>query len=222
MNWKLKILINNYASKKYFFIVIFSFFFCDSAITAQNFPSELWHEGRIILVDGDTIKGMIKYDLQQDLLQLTRDDKTVDAFTARKVLFFEIFDNSVHLYRQFYALPYSISSSYHAPVFFELLVDGTMTLLCREALEYRTMTYNNAGYYGPSFTRLVLVNSFFILDEKGNISPFSGKKNELLDLMGKKAEIVQKFMRTHRLRVEEKYDLAKIVAYYNSLNKRGL
>jgi hypothetical protein len=54
---------------------------------------------------GIRLKGNIKYDLQQDLVQYGVADQRTTAFSARKVLFFEIFDTSVRKYRQFFALP---------------------------------------------------------------------------------------------------------------------
>ena len=182
---------------------------------AQKWPFELWHEGRIVLLEGDTLKGKVKYDLQQDLVQFVFPDLRTEAFTARKVLFFEIFDTTVQKYRQFFALPYSATSSYRAPVFFELLEEGKMTLLAREAVEYRS--YNSPYYYGGSYSRPVLVYKYFFLEENGDIKEFMGNKNDLLEMMGKKAEEVEKYMKGNKLKYDEKYDLAKIVAYYNSL-----
>jgi len=182
---------------------------------AQKWPFELWHEGRIVLLEGDTLKGKVKYDLQQDLVQFVFTDLRTEAFTARKVLFFEIFDTTVQKYRQFFALPYSATSSYRAPVFFELLEEGKMTLLAREAVEYRS--YNSPYYYGGSYSRPVLVYKYFFLEENGDIKEFMGNKNDLLEMMEKKAEEVEKYMKGNKLKYDEKYDLAKIVAYYNSL-----
>lgn len=181
---------------------------------AQQWPSDLWHEGKIVLVEGDTLKGLIKYDLQQDLVQYNLDDKRTEAFSARKVLFFEIFDTSVRRYRQFFALPYTTVTSYRAPVFFELLEEGKLTLLSRESIEYRTY---NSPYYLSSYSRQVLVYKYFFLEENGNISEFSGNKSDLLALMGKKSEEVEKYIKANRLKYDDKYDFARIVAYYNSI-----
>src|SRR4051812_40152036 len=74
---------------------------------AQNWPFELWYEGKIALENGDTLRGMVKYDLQQDLVQYTFKNSAPEAFTARKILFFEIFDTATHRYRRFFSLPYS-------------------------------------------------------------------------------------------------------------------
>lgn len=189
-------------------------FFLSAPVVAQQFPSDLWHEGKIILLEGDTLKGNIKYDLQQDLVQYGIADQRTTAFSARKVLFFEIFDTSVRKYRQFFALPFTTTSGYKAPVFFELLEEGKMTLLSRESVEYRTYS---SPYYMGSYSRLVLVYKYYFLDEKGNISEFTGNKNDLLDLMKKKSDEVEKYIKANKLKFDDKYDFARIVAYYNSL-----
>ena len=189
-------------------------FFLSVTVEAQQFPSDLWHEGKIILLEGDTLKGNIKYDLQQDLVQYGIADQRTTAFSARKVLFFEIFDTSVRKYRQFFALPFTTTSGYKAPVFFELLEEGKMTLLSRESVEYRTYS---SPYYMGSYSRLVLVYKYYFLDEKGNISEFTGNKNDLLELMNKKSDEVEKYIKANKLKFDDKYDFARIVAYYNSL-----
>lgn len=195
-------------------LFIVFFFLIATATKAQQWSFELWHDGKIVLLEGDTLKGKIKYDLQQDLVQFTFNDLRTEAFTARKVLFFEIFDITIHKYRQFFALPYSANSTYKAPVFFELLEEGKITLLSREALEYRSY---NSPYYVGSYSRLLLVYKYFFLEESGDIKEFMGNKNALLELMGRKAEDVEKYMKSNKLKYDEKYDLVKIIAYYNSL-----
>jgi len=190
-------------------------FFSLGQSLAQKFPSELWHEGKIVLLDGaDTLVGQVKYDLQQDLIQYTATSQTIEAFSAKKVLFFEIFDATIHKYRSFYALPFTTQSGYRAPVFFELLEEGKLTLLSRESIE--TRSYSSMYYYG-SYTRQVLIYRYFFLDENGVITEFTGNKKELLDLMGKKGDAVDDYMKANRLKMDEKYDFAQIVKYYNSL-----
>jgi hypothetical protein len=195
-------------------IALALFVLVQSDLFAQQWPFELWHEGKIILENRDTLRGLVKYDFQQDLVQFNVKDERTEAYSARKVLYFEIFDNTVKKYRQIFALPYTNSSGYRAPVFFELLEEGKMTLLSREVLEYRNYT---SPYYINSFTRQVLVNKYFFLDEKGNITEFTGNKSDLLNLMGKKSDDVEKYIKANRLKYDDKYDFARIVAYYNSI-----
>lgn len=182
---------------------------------AQEWPFELWHEGKVILTSGDTLKGIIKYDLSQDLIQFSfKNDKRVEAFTPRKVLMFEIFDATVSKYRNFFSLPYSSTTSYGALSFFELLAEGKLTLLCRESLEFRN--FNSPYYYG-SYSRLVLIYRYFFMDEKAKITEFTGKRPELMNMMGRQAQDVDKYARANRLRMENKDDFVRIISYYNSL-----
>jgi hypothetical protein len=185
-------------------------------LSAQQFASEFWHTGKVVLDSGDTLKGNIKYDLKNDILQVQLETK-MESYTARKVLFFEIFDETVKRYRIFYSLPYTTAGQYKAPVFFELLTEGKLTVLCRESIESRT-TSSPLYYYG-TYSRLVLINKYYLLRENGNIDEYRGKKNDWFDFMQNKKSEVEKYAKTNRLNMDEKYDLVSVIEYYNSLYK---
>jgi hypothetical protein len=195
-------------------ILIAVLFLVTGHLQAQRWPFELWHEGKIVLATGDTLKGLIKYDLQQDMVQHSIMNQTAEAYTARKVLFFEIFQEDIHKYRRFFALPYTTSNGYRAPVFFELLEEGKLTLLTREFLEYKTYS---SPYFVGSYSRLVLDHKYFFLKEDGAIEEFTGNKNDLLSMMGKKSDDVEKYMKVNHLKVDDVQDFTRIVDYYNSL-----
>lgn len=194
--------------------VVLLFWLISFSSQAQQFAFELWHEGKVVLETSDTLKGLVKYDMQSDLLQVKLKNQ-LESFTARKVLFFEIFDSTVKRYRQFYSLPYSANNTYKTPIFFELLSEGKLTLLTREKLEYRTVS-SSYNYYG-TYTRLVLVNQFFLLKPNGNIEEFMGKKSDWLSAMESKGAEVKEFAKQNRLDFENKYELTRLVEYYNSL-----
>ena len=110
-------------------IAIFTFFLLTSHFTySQQFPSEIWHEGKAVLVSGDTIKGQIKYDFTNDLIQLNANG-ILRTFSARKLFYFEIFDELAGSYRYFYSLPFNMHSDYEVPILFEVLYEGKLTLL---------------------------------------------------------------------------------------------
>lgn len=181
----------------------------------QKFPFEYWHDGKVVLESGDTLTGSIKYDLQNDLVQLSSNGR-LESYTARKMTYFEIFDQTTRRYRQFFSIPYITSGAYKAPVIFELLSEGKMTLLCRERVEYRS--YSNSFYYGMS-TRLILVYQFFLLNEDGSVLPFEGKRADLVRLMGNQGSQVEKYIRTNKLDVTDRTEFTQIVQYYNSIAK---
>ena len=168
----------------------------------------------MVLETGDTLKGKIKYDINTDIIQLDQSNR-LQSFTARKLIYYEIWDATTSRYRQFYSIPFSAMGGYKTPVFFELLSEGKLTLLAREALEYKT---TSTGYYNyGSITRQVLVDKYFILNDKGHVEEFSGKKNDLLDLMSKRDDEVKRFIKSNRIDLEYKYDMARVFTYYNSL-----
>lgn len=195
------------------------FIFCFSLLYSgfskgQDFPFEFWHDGKIILETGDTLRGIVKYDLQNDLVQYLLDG-VIQTYTARKVLMLDIFDVTVKRYRQFFSLPYaSTTGEYKTLIFFELLEEGKLTVLCRERLEYTT---NSTFYnYGGGYSRLLMVYKYFIMDERGDIVEFKGKKSDWLVMMGKHEKEVQKYAKANRLDFDDKYDLSRILDYYNS------
>lgn len=187
--------------------------FFSVSVMAQVFPFDLWHDGKLVLESGDTIRGTIKYDLQ-DLLQVKYGGR-LETFTARKVVFFEIFDQSYKRYRNFYSLPYSPTGGYKTPIFFEVLTEGKITVLSREKVEYRTYS-SPFFYYGGYSSRLVLVNLYYLLKENGNIEQFTGKRNDWYDLMGSRDNDVHEYAKENRLDLDKKYDLKRVIDYYNS------
>ena len=82
---------------KVFFILLFPL-----NMLAQQFPSDLWHPGLLVTNDGDTIKGDLKYDFENQSIQLD-DGQTLKAYNVNNLFFFEIYDETIKDYRQFYS-----------------------------------------------------------------------------------------------------------------------
>ncbi|MCB0496462.1 MAG: hypothetical protein KDC79_10040 [Cyclobacteriaceae bacterium] len=185
---------------------------------AQEFPSDLWHEGYLVLVNEDTLTGKLKYNLERDLVQVETSDKTY-TFSAQKIFFFQIFDQTTDTYRQFYVLPYALVNQYEAPVIFEVLFEGKLTLLCREAIVMKTEHDNNPYPYGSrmSYSREVLEYTYYFLDDKGNIREYSMKKKDLLNALKDRAGKVNEFMKVNHLRADKRLDLIRIISFYNGI-----
>lgn len=182
---------------------------------AQYFPSEAWHEGELTLLNGDKLRGKIKYNLEADVIQLNTDN-TIQTYGARKILFFEIYDQEYGRYRQFYALPYETTGSYQVPRLFEVLHENTLTLLCRE--EITQENFPQYGYYGGRMnTRPRLVYNYFFLNQEGEIVRYSQKKNDLYTILNQNQDEVHQYIKKNRLKHDRQGDLVRITAYYNTL-----
>ncbi len=210
--------------KKKTFVLILIWCSIWGVVRSQNqFPSQLWHKGKIITVEGQEFQGFIKYDLENNLVQLNREG--LDAFGASSVAQFEVFDELYGGIRTFYSLPYASSSDYEVPVFFEVLTQGdNLALLCREYIA----TDNRGGMYMPGAFMMnpmwglppmsgyrLAFNFYFFKD--GHIQKYSLKKRDLLNIFKDKSEEVNLFMRKNRLAHDKRGDLLRITAYYNQI-----
>lgn len=203
--------------KNSFLLLIMAFFVLPfSSIAQSEFPSELWHEGKLVLLSGDVLRGKIKYNLDNDAVQININSR-INTYSARKILYFEIFDETVDRYRQFYALPYRIRPNYKVPLLFEVLYENTLTLLCREAIIQENIPQFNY-YYGSRYsTRLRLVYEYYFLDKDGEIVKYTQKKEDLYTIFTKNQDELEKYIKKNSLRYDRQRDLVRITAYYNSL-----
>ena len=113
------------------------------------------------------------------------------SFSSHKVFYFEIFDNILNNYRQFYSIPFNVNYDYKIPVFFELVYEGKLSLMAREHIVSQTVNSSSAYWGGGNGTRLVVQYSFYFMNSNGEISYFSGRKKDLLSFDGKEAIVHQ-------------------------------
>ncbi|WP_215226813.1 hypothetical protein [Echinicola shivajiensis] len=207
--------------KKLFYILIFAFAFVQIAV-AQDFPSEIWHDGKVFLDNGDAYQGKVKYDLDNNVVQLR--DESIQTFSSSSISRFEIFDEYYGGIRTFYSLPYDVNSNgYEVPIFFELLTEGEdITLLCREFIttDTRSMGMYNmymSPMYGAPMGRSNKLDFDFYFFINGEIMKYSQKKKELMSYMEDREDEVKLYMRKNRLSHDSRGDLLRITAYYNQL-----
>ena len=203
--------------KKYLFLLLLVGLGPRTA-SAQYFPSQIWHEGELTLLDGEKLQGKLMYNLEADVVQLSTTN-TVQTYSARKILFFEFYDQEYGRYRQFYALPYEGTSNYQVPRLFEVLHENTLTLLCREEIvQDNVPQFGYYNYYGNRMgTRQRLDFNYFFLDRNGEIVRYSQKKDDLYDIMDNHQREVRKYIKQNRLKHDRQGDLVRITAYYNTL-----
>ena len=185
-------------------------------LSAQQFPSRIWHDGRLVIEEQDTVRGKIMYDLDRNVVQVDVGDQ-IFTYGAKKIVFFEIFDVTVDAYRQFYSIPFAVSPGYKTELLFEVVVEGKMSLLCRESIARKPQQYDSYTWSRETFTQNVLVYDYYFLTPDGIMVQYFMKKKDLFIIMYDHADRVKEYMKVYRLKPDEKGDLARITAYYNSL-----
>ncbi len=184
----------------------------------QRFSSEVWHEGRLVLLDGDTLRGQIKYDMESQSVQVSRDGQRIQAYSPRNILAFELYDEVIQAYRIFYILPYRSQGGYEAPYIFELSYEGPyMSLLRSEDIE---LVVRSLPYMYSSTTREELVYTYYFLDTKGNIREFNGKKSDINRIFPDRAAEMRNFIRDQRLKLDRLDHLVRLCSYYNSIKAK--
>lgn len=184
------------------------FLFSCTVVFSQN--NDDLFDGMVVR-ETDTLRGKVSYDFQTNTVLVQ--GNSVFTGSPRTVVAFEIFDTNISDYRKFYSLP-DASTYYNNRAFFELLNDGKLTVLCREHLEQRSTGYS---YYSSGYTINVPVTDYFMLNSSGKVEPLPDTKKTWLQLMSRKRDQVEEYVKKYKLRWDNKYDLKKIVAYYNSL-----
>lgn len=199
-----------------YFLSVILLVFVTTQATSQKYSSEIFHEGYLITSAGDTLKGKIKYDMEANIVSLVKKGK-IQTFSSHKVYYFEINDEILNTFRQFYSVPSKVNYGYKIPILFELLYEGPLSLLTREAIVQQTQTTGSSYWGGGSFQRTIVEYTFYFLDTKGEITYFTGKRKDLLVIMGKKQSQVRKFMKDNNLDPDDVRDLIKLTAFYNSI-----
>jgi hypothetical protein len=198
-------------------LIFLAFFFTLSDGFGQEFPSELLHEGELVLLSGDTLKGQIKYSLENDLIQLVINE-TVQTYSARKILYFSIYDKTVEMYRNFYSIPFEVQPNYKVPILFEVLYEGKLSLLAREAIVTETIPQYSYMYRSSvNMTRTKLDYEYYFLDEGGSFTKYNNKKFELYEAMKRREPQIKQYIKKNKLKIDSRRDLVRIVAYYNAL-----
>ena len=192
---------------------------------AQQFPSDLWHPGLLVTNQGDSIKGNLKYDFENQSIQLD-DGETLKAFNVNNLFFFEIYDETIRDHRQFYSLMYEVGYEYSIPVLFEMIINGKLSLLLRERIVSESTQSSFPSYYAYSMMPRFSNNSgyvnkikydYFFLDNDGNIIKFKGKKKELYNLMNDQYEKVKSYISNNKINLKRMSDLARVVSFYNQI-----
>jgi hypothetical protein len=202
--------------KKLFAVIILTLAALSGSYS-QQFPSDLWHEGKLVLANEEVYEGLLKYDLERGIVQVEQGEK-VFTFSAQSIFYFKIYDVTVEANREFYVLPYGLVSNYKAPVIFEVLVEGNISLLCREHISSKSVTAANPYMYNtPTYQREVLVYDYYFLDRKGNITPYNLKKRELMQAVAQRQSQVSDYIKKNRLKFDRRTDIIRIIAFYNAL-----
>lgn len=200
-------------------------------VQAQRVDIQEWSKGRVVLTSGDTLTGPVTYHRTEDIVRVTLNDGSIQAFAPVNVVSFAASDGRFsQTFKPYMWNRDNDYSDYKAPAFFEQLNEGGYSLVKRETIVRRNVNSGPmyAGYgryydpyrYGNSSRYIDQVQDLFYLhtpDDK--IISLRRPKRDLEDIFGKKNKEMKSFISANKLDYDNAHDLVLIVSHFNQINR---
>jgi hypothetical protein len=170
-------------------------------------------EGKLILNTGEIFKLEMRYDIYANQIQFKDNNEIFELLNADKLTGIVI-DTLVFRYCYFLKSPGDESSA--EPSFFIVKTDGKCSLLIRKNIRLQPAVLPQAYKEAQPAEFIHTGDMYYLkLQDKGAVRV--SNKKELLNILSDKKTEVGKYIDSNRLGVKNVNDLAKIVAYYNTL-----
>lgn len=210
-------------------LLLLCWFLAISSISAQEFPQNEFHQGEIVLNDGSTQSGMIKYDLDADVIFFqTSQNSAFLTYNVNQFSTFRILPFRAEKPRTFFTLPFRNPSGYKRPKIFEAIYDDKVSLVGREYIVVKSRPISSGFYrrsmYDPFFdpnerlfTIRYLAYNLYIVDEDGEVILLGKRRKDVLGAFKSHKSELKKYMKKEKLRMDKLEDITQLVKYYNEL-----
>jgi len=183
-------------------------------IEGSPYLSDEWINGLVKFGDGRTYKDIpLKYNQANDVLYFQNDKKETLTFVKQVADFIITYssDNEDHV--KHFKSGFADISGYTTQNFFEVLVEGTAQLLKKN---HKHIVSESGMALGTTTQKYADSESYYLVIADKAYTLKRDKKAILAILANKQAELEQ-FIKTNKLNLKEDRDLAKLIAYYNSI-----
>ncbi len=183
------------------------------SIKAQEKSFDLWHIGTLYLTDGDSLKGLLKYGSDVDLVQIKAGNKEF-AFNYNQIDSFWIIDITDSSRRDFDIYAYKNIEGFERPLPFEMLVSNPkFKILTREVVEL--VSSGSMMYQGFATTRTITTQYYYL---QGNqLLYFNASKRDVLEITNAKEHQILNYVKNNKLRYYRKSDIKLIFEFYYKL-----
>jgi hypothetical protein len=184
-----------------------------SKLNGSPYLSEEFVLGALTIADGTRVEGLkIRYDIYADQMQfiLKSDTASINKPMALKSLELE---DKTFIYEV-----YQVSENVVSAGYFELIIEGKLSLLLRRELELEYDVYvpNYGGGGGTKEIMLKKNNNFYTIAGKSTARKIY-KKKDFLNAITEHHDLVKNYMKENRISVRKQKELEELVNYYNTL-----
>ena len=188
-------------------------FFSAFTVKAQEKSFDLWHIGTLYLTDGDSLKGLLKYGSDVDLVQIKAGNKEF-AFNYNQIDSFWIIDITDSSRRDFDIYTYKNIEGLERPLPFEMLVSNPkFKILTREVVEF--VSSGSMMNQGFATTRTINTQYFYLQGDQ--LLYFNATKRDILEITSARGSQVLNYVRDNKLRFYRKSDIKLIFEFYYKL-----
>ncbi|SFF29337.1 hypothetical protein [Thermoflexibacter ruber] len=181
------------------------------------FSKNHWHQGEITLKTGENLKGLVKYHLEHDLIEL-QVENTTKTFGSALLESFSFMDTLTKVERVFYSLPTRTQTDYKAYHLYEVIGEGDFAILTREKV---VMKPHNKGreLKGTGKYDWVLEDNFYYLDKDGIVKQ-CGKINDLAGLLDVPSADLKQYIKNNKVNMTKRNDFMNMITYYSIYTKK--
>ena len=210
--------------KIYTIIAIFLQFLAFQVSSAA--PNDEWHQGEIVLTTGEKLQGEVNYT---DELVQCNTNNLIKAFSTSQINYFQFFDPIINVYRTFVPVDFSVAEGVKRPAFYELVSEGTITLLRKEKYAYqlandpykeRDLAYETQRlerFQHDVHMRVQDFEYFYVYN--GKFHPLHNFRKEVSPIMVVHETEISRFIEQNSLNPKEAESQVRIIEFYNQLQR---
>lgn len=173
-------------------------------LTTCSFASfaEEWYQGSVVLKSKSVLRGEISVRHGYDVIFFRVSDQ-VSVIPAFKIAFINLFDESLQAQRRFVSLNIGLGAS-HSFKFFELLVDGEVSILRRELTVWYSLHLDLTDY------------EYFVLYNDEILELHKFRKKIYPTLLENSEGALESYVKTNQLSAKTLEDILEMTEYYNN------
>jgi hypothetical protein len=186
-------------------------------LTAQaiDINKKDWHQGEIILSNGDKLTGKVQYDLKQNVAIIKYDGK-MQAYSAFKVDYFKIIDRKRRTLRSFYTMPFRNQKGIERLMFFELIFEDNFAIFNREhkARKEHAMLSEIPFVEEKEAEEEVTIFTYYVFTPDGNFRKVLTEKSDLvkkLSLNRSEKKNLENFIYENDLNLTNRSDFIRVI-----------
>lgn len=206
--------------------LLLSIWLAPSWLAAQTESSifvQEWTNGKVVLTTGESIDGAIAYHRNIEVIKVYKEDGSVKSYSPVNVSQFVAADSRLGKYNVFQTLRWNQGNSgsdFKKPAFFEVLQEGTYSLIARSTYARQKLKNVFAGALFSSEQdawREEIKMTYYVKLPDGEILRLRKIKRDLFSLSGDHKDKLKSYIKENKLDVTVPYQLSAVINYLNQL-----